>query len=58
MVLENAGHADPARRDSAKLSTEGPARRLQWAEDTLARTFPVVWADIASAHRTSHPEYG
>ena len=24
------------------------ARRLQWAEDTLARNFPVVWADIAS----------
>jgi uncharacterized membrane protein len=25
------------------------ARRLQWVEDTLARNFPVVWADIASA---------
>jgi len=30
----------------------GPAqkvvvRRLQWVEDTLARNFPVVWADIA-----------
>jgi uncharacterized membrane protein len=24
------------------------ARRLQWVEDTLARNFPVVWADIAS----------
>jgi uncharacterized membrane protein len=24
------------------------ARRLQWVEDTLARYFPVVWADIAS----------
>jgi uncharacterized membrane protein len=23
------------------------ARRLQWVEDTLARNFPVVWADIA-----------
>jgi uncharacterized membrane protein len=24
------------------------ARRLQWVEDTLARNFPVVWADVAS----------
>jgi uncharacterized membrane protein len=24
------------------------ASRLQWVEDTLARNFPVVWADIAS----------
>jgi uncharacterized membrane protein len=24
------------------------ARRLQWVEDTLARNFPVVWADNAS----------
>ncbi len=34
------------------------ARRLQWAEDTLARNFPVVWADIASDPRTSHPDTG
>jgi uncharacterized membrane protein len=27
------------------------ARRLQWVEDTLARSFPVVWADIAPDSR-------
>jgi uncharacterized membrane protein len=27
------------------------ARRLQWVEDTLARNFPVVWADIAPDSR-------
>jgi uncharacterized membrane protein len=27
------------------------ASRFQWVEDTLARNFPVVWADIASDSR-------
>jgi uncharacterized membrane protein len=27
------------------------ARRLQWVEDTLARNFPVVWADVAPESR-------